>query len=138
VGHKSKPHTFSLSFYLYKWNVASWLSNGLKQVLRQALRVCPSSSILTNVLDILSASVLRWEHRNLLCRVPQNELDNVTGQPVSSQSYITTDGQSASLSWCQAPIWDHRPIFFSSLLYLFLGSYGFVDVGALSDEKSGL
>jgi hypothetical protein len=23
VGHKSKPHTFSLSFYLYKWNVAS-------------------------------------------------------------------------------------------------------------------
>jgi hypothetical protein len=28
-----------------------------------------------------------------------------------SQSYITTDGQSASLSWCQAPIWDPRPIF---------------------------
>jgi hypothetical protein len=28
-----------------------------------------------------------------------------------SQSYITTDGQSASLSWCQAPICDPRPIF---------------------------
>jgi hypothetical protein len=30
-----------------------------------------------------------------------------------SQSYtsITTDGQSASLSWCQAPVWDPRPIF---------------------------
>jgi hypothetical protein len=28
-----------------------------------------------------------------------------------SQSYITTDSQSASLSWCQAPIWDPRPIF---------------------------
>jgi hypothetical protein len=28
-----------------------------------------------------------------------------------SQSYITTDGQSASLSWCQPPIWDPRPIF---------------------------
>jgi hypothetical protein len=27
------------------------------------------------------------------------------------QSYITTDSQSASLSWCQAPIWDPRPIF---------------------------
>jgi hypothetical protein len=26
-----------------------------------------------------------------------------------SQSYVTTDGQSASLSWCQAPIWDLRP-----------------------------
>jgi hypothetical protein len=28
-----------------------------------------------------------------------------------SQSYITTDRQSASLSWCQAPIWDPHPIF---------------------------
>jgi hypothetical protein len=28
-----------------------------------------------------------------------------------SQSYITTDVQLASLSWCQAPIWDSRPIF---------------------------
>jgi hypothetical protein len=28
-----------------------------------------------------------------------------------SQSYIMTDGQSASLFWCQAPIWDPRPIF---------------------------
>jgi CO dehydrogenase/acetyl-CoA synthase delta subunit len=25
--------------------------------------------------------------------------------PSSSQSYVQTDGQSASLSWCQAPIW---------------------------------
>jgi hypothetical protein len=31
----------------------------------------------------------------------------------TSQSYATTDGQSASLSWCQAPIWDLRPYFFS-------------------------
>jgi hypothetical protein len=29
-----------------------------------------------------------------------------------SQSYVTTDGQSASLSWCQAPIWGLRPDFF--------------------------
>jgi hypothetical protein len=33
----------------------------------------------------------------------------VSLQPKSSQSqnqsYVTTDGQSASLSWCQAPIW---------------------------------
>jgi hypothetical protein len=26
-------------------------------------------------------------------------------------SYITTDGQSASLSWCQAPVWGLRPDF---------------------------
>jgi hypothetical protein len=30
---------------------------------------------------------------------------------VRSQSQSTTDSQSASLSWCQAPIWDLRPIF---------------------------
>jgi hypothetical protein len=30
-----------------------------------------------------------------------------------SQSYVTTDGQSASLSWCQAPISDLRPDFSS-------------------------
>jgi hypothetical protein len=29
-----------------------------------------------------------------------------------SQSHITTESQSASPSWCQAPIWDPRPIFF--------------------------
>jgi hypothetical protein len=31
-----------------------------------------------------------------------------------SQSYVTTDGQSASLSWCQAPIWDLDQIFISA------------------------
>jgi hypothetical protein len=35
-----------------------------------------------------------------------------------SQSYITTDSQSASLSWCQALIWDPRPIFlFPSIFF---------------------
>jgi hypothetical protein len=29
------------------------------------------------------------------------------------QSYITTDSQLANSSWCQAPIWDPRPIFLS-------------------------
>jgi hypothetical protein len=30
-----------------------------------------------------------------------------------SQSHITIDNQSASPSWCQAPIWDPRPMFLS-------------------------
>jgi hypothetical protein len=34
---------------------------------------------------------------------------------VRSQSYVTTEGQSDSLSWCQAPIWDPRPIYLLSL-----------------------
>jgi hypothetical protein len=31
---------------------------------------------------------------------------------VMSQSYVTTDGQSASLSWNKAPIWGLRPDFY--------------------------
>jgi hypothetical protein len=28
---------------------------------------------------------------------------------LQTQSYVTTDGQSASLSWNKPPIWDLRP-----------------------------
>jgi hypothetical protein len=35
-----------------------------------------------------------------------------------SQSYITTDSQSASPSWCQAPIWDPWLIFLSPWNFL--------------------
>jgi hypothetical protein len=38
---------------------------------------------------------------------------------VESQNYITTYCQSASLSWCQAPIWDPRSVFLFSLWLFF-------------------
>jgi hypothetical protein len=50
-----------------------------------------------------------------------------------SQSYVTTDGQPASLSWNKAPIWGLRP----DLDYC-LTVAGFFDLGALSDERMGL
>jgi hypothetical protein len=31
--------------------------------------------------------------------------------PYQSHSQVTINGQSASLSWCQVPIWDPQPIF---------------------------
>jgi hypothetical protein len=43
------------------------------------------------------------------------------------QSYLTTDGQSASLSWCQVPIWD--PVTILSFFPLPLDSCRFLDVG---------
>jgi hypothetical protein len=43
----------------------------------------------------------------------------LSARQCQSQSFITTDGQSASLSWCQAPIWNPRPI------YLLLSSITF-------------
>jgi hypothetical protein len=50
-----------------------------------------------------------------------------------SQSYVTTDGQSANLSWNKAPIWGLRPV-----LYYCLTVTGFLMWGALSDERTGL
>jgi hypothetical protein len=50
-----------------------------------------------------------------------------------SQSYVTTDGQSASLSWNKVPIWGLRPDF-----YYCLTVTGFLMSGALSDERTGL
>jgi hypothetical protein len=50
-----------------------------------------------------------------------------------SQSYGTTDGQSASLSCCQAPIWGLRPDF-----YYCQTVAGLLMWGALSDERMGL
>jgi hypothetical protein len=53
--------------------------------------------------------------------------------PSQSQSYVTTDGQSASLSWNKAPIWGLRP----DLDYC-LTVAGLLIWGALSDERTGL
>jgi hypothetical protein len=50
-----------------------------------------------------------------------------------SESYITTDGQSASLSWNKAPIWGLRPD-----LYYCLTVAGLLMWGVLSDERTGL
>jgi hypothetical protein len=43
-----------------------------------------------------------------------------------SQSYLTTDGQSASLSWCQATIWDQRTIFLFSSIEVISRQCGFL------------
>jgi hypothetical protein len=55
---------------------------------------------------------------------------NSSGQ---SQNYVTTDGQSASLSWCQAPTWGQRPDFYYSQTVA-----GLLMWGALSEERMGL
>jgi hypothetical protein len=49
------------------------------------------------------------------------------------QSYVTTNDQSASLSWNKAPIWGLRPDF-----YYYKTVAGLLMWGALSDERMGL
>jgi hypothetical protein len=55
-----------------------------------------------------------------------------------SQIYLTTDGQSASLSRYQAIIWDLRPIFLSLSRKLSSDICSLLVEGALSDERTGL
>jgi hypothetical protein len=50
-----------------------------------------------------------------------------------SESYVTTDGQSAGLSWNKAPIWGLRPD-----LYYCQTVADLLMWGALSDERTGL
>jgi hypothetical protein len=52
---------------------------------------------------------------------------------IESESYVTTDGQPASLSWNKAPIWGLRPDFNYCLTVA-----GLLIWGALSDERTGL
>jgi hypothetical protein len=58
-----------------------------------------------------------------------------------SESYVTTDGQSASLSWYKAPIRGLRPDFYCRTEYGIRNtsdSYALDSVGRLSDERTGL
>jgi hypothetical protein len=61
---------------------------------------------------------------------------NLTADPQlsgSSQSYVTTDGQSDCLSWNKATIWGLRPY-----LYYCQTVAGLLMWGVLSDERTGL
>jgi hypothetical protein len=51
---------------------------------------------------------------------------------IESQIYVTSDGQSASLSWFQAPIWGWRPYF-----CCWLTCAGFFDVGRSLWRENG-
>jgi hypothetical protein len=52
---------------------------------------------------------------------------------LESDSYVTSDGQLASLSWNKAPIWDLRPDFYYRRTVA-----GLLMWGALSDESTDL
>jgi hypothetical protein len=87
-----------------------------------------------------SQSITVWDSLNSLLdyerlhfRCDERLLTRGTHWTPESESYVTTDGQPASLSWNKAPIWGLRPDFYIvwqlrvSLIW-----------GALSDERTGL
>jgi hypothetical protein len=60
-------------------------------------------------------------------------LTSLSESESESESYVTTDGQSASLSWNKAPIWGLRPD-----LYYCHTIAGLLMWSVLSEERTGL
>jgi hypothetical protein len=78
--------------------------------------------------------LLRLNHWTLLNGTELSYDGSLANESESeSESYVTTDGQSASLSWNKAPIWGLRPDF-----YYCQTVAGLLMWGALSDERAGL
>jgi hypothetical protein len=97
-----------------------------RQSLRRALRPLEAHDQIFFFNWTLAVIVL------MLTTSPKRRWDCLLWICSQSQSYVTTDGQSASLSWCQAPIWDLKPDFFC------LTVAGLLMWGALSDERTVL
>jgi hypothetical protein len=86
------------------------------------------------LLALASAFILRSEsRRTFYCLRLETPTNSRSRSQTQSQSYITTHGQSASLSWNKAPILGLWPDF-----YFCQTVASFLTWGALSDETTGL
>jgi hypothetical protein len=102
-----------------------------RSILYWTTRVFSLSSTMTALVLIYelvtsSASLVRWLTLHYWTSFRLNQSNRV-------ESYVTTDGQSASLSWYQAPIWGLWPDF-----YYCWTLAGLLIWDALSDERTGL
>jgi hypothetical protein len=143
--HRLPLHPLSLFLPLWNFNnrsLATASNNGDSSVSRAHVvtvrRICRNWALIDcqlNYSAISSQPPLQ----------SSTQLNSVTHQPTTSlhftqlncssqsQSYVTTDGQSASLSWNKAPIWGLRPDLYYCQTVAVLLMWG-----ALSDERTGL
>jgi hypothetical protein len=77
---------------------------------------------------LLRIAGLRWRYST---SPPHGIVSRIVS--LTSESYVTTDGQSASLSWNKEPFWGVRPDFYSCLTVA-----GLLIWDVLSDERMGL
>jgi hypothetical protein len=96
------------------------------------------SSTVTGLVLIYNRSLLlRLPWTTTLLRKPNDDslMNELSWIEMSNRvdSYVTTDGQSASASWNKAPIWGLRPNFYYCQTVEDLLIWG-----ALSDERTGL
>jgi hypothetical protein len=101
--------------------------------LRSSCHSCPCRILVNWQLDWLGPRLAAISHQHpSLPFAGWLSSDNWTGQS-KSDSYVMTDGQSASLSWNKAPIWGLHPDFYNcqTLARLLMWS-------VLSDERTVL
>jgi hypothetical protein len=113
-----------------------WLSSMAQLVLASAVFLGTKSLgtgdhiLLSQIRDFFSSPPTT---RRVTVEVFDPASTHMTPPPSQSQSYITTDGQSASLFWNKAPIRSLR-----ADLYYCMTFAGLLKWGALSDERTGL
>jgi hypothetical protein len=83
-----------------------------------------ASRVLSSLLDASWQRFQEWLFFCLRAQVLSSQTPAQNATEPEPESYITTDGQSASLSWNKAPIWGLRPD-----LYYSQTVFGFVDMG---------
>jgi hypothetical protein len=119
------------------------------QILFSQLNICGHSPYITSsltrgyvcrlqlLLDLASAFILGSESRGTRYHILLSQIQYFPFcRPLvcnQSQSYVTTDGQSASLCWNIAPMWCLRPGFYYCQTVACLLLWG-----ALSNERTGL
>jgi hypothetical protein len=113
-------------------SLISTLSKSLQHMLSLFSVCCVSTS--SSLVTALTVGMLQLHRPSLLfthsLTTTYNSLCYSSGE---LSLYVTTDGQSASLSWNKAPVWGLRPDF-----YYCQTVAGLLMWGAVSDERTGL
>jgi hypothetical protein len=94
--------------------------------------LCSRSYCPANIPQLLCSSNWRSSHTKFLVFASLADIKLTLLEVEISRSYVTSDGQSASLSWNKAPIWGLRPDFYYYLSVAVLFMWG-----VLSDERTG-
>jgi hypothetical protein len=119
-----------MDLFLFFYNYTHEIASSTRQLFS-----CLLNSLRLNVSQTaLLGNTTNFEE-SIVPRILSLELSNSESESyiTESQSYVTTDGQSASLSWNKAPIWGLRPdIYYCQIVA------GLLIWGALSDERTGL
>jgi hypothetical protein len=124
-------HSFIADSTSRYYNHSFTLSSDLLMSCLGAVRWCP---LFTKAAGQLTSCLECWPLSNWMS---PHSLRKIL--LLESESYVTTDGQSASLSWYKAPIRGLRPEFYCRTDYGIRLTVTFlIPWGAISDERTGL